>query len=98
MYDKIIQILSISEDDTSALDLIQTLVEICSDEAVAFTHEKDTEKLEELIIRMVCERYNTLDYAGISSVSYSGVSQSFHSDYSDAVRRLMASKRHLKLV
>lgn len=98
MYDKIVQILGISEEDTQAQDLIQTLIDICSDEAIAFTHEKDTEKLEELIIRMVCERYNTLDYEGLSSVSYSGVSQSFHSDYSDAVKRLMASKRHLKLV
>jgi hypothetical protein len=98
MYDKIIQILSISEDDTSALDLIQTLIDICSDEAVAFTHEKDTEKLEEVIIAMVVERYNTLDYAGISSTSYSGVSQSFRDGYSEQVKALIRAKRHLKLV
>lgn len=98
MYDKIVQILGIAEDDTQAQDLIETLIDICSDEAVAFTHEKDTSKLEKLIIAMVVERYNTLDYAGISSTSYSGVSQSFRDGYSEQVKALIRAKRHLKLV
>ena len=90
--------MSISEDDTQTQDLIQTLIDICSDEAQDFTHEKDMTKLEELIIAMVVERYNTLDYAGISSTSYSGVSQSFRDGYSDQVKSLIKAKRHLKLV
>lgn len=98
MFDKIVQILSISADDTSALDLIETLISICTDEAVTFTHEQDTTKLEDLIIRMVCERYNTLDYSGISSTSYSGVSQSFRDGYSEQVKSLIRAKRHLKLI
>jgi hypothetical protein len=98
MYDKIVQILGISEEDTQAQDLIETLIDLCSDEAESFTHEKDTSKLEELIIAMVVERYNTLDYAGISSTSYSGVSQSFRDGYSEQVKALIRAKRHLKLV
>jgi len=98
MYDKIIQILSIDEKDTQALDLVETLIDLCSDEAVAYTNETDVTKLEELIIRMVCERYNTIDYEGLSSVSYSGVSQHFIDGYSDGIKKLIASKRHLKLI
>ena len=98
MYDKIIQILGISEEDTNALDLVETLIDICSDEAVAFTNENDLTQLEDLIIRMVCERYNTIDYEGIESTSYSGVSQHFRDGYSDGIKKLIASKRHLKLI
>ena len=98
MYDKLVQILGISEDDTQAQDLIETLIDICSDEAKSFTYEKDTSKLQELIIAMVCERYNTLDYSGIESTSYSGVSQHFRNGYSDQVKSLIKAKRHLKLV
>lgn len=98
MFDKIVQILSISADDTSALDLIETLIDICTDEAVAFTYEKDTSKLQELIIAMVCERYNTLDYSGIESTSYSGVSQHFRNGYSEHIKSLIRSKRHLKII
>lgn len=98
MYDKIVQILGIAEDDTQAQDLIETLIDICGDEAVAFTYEKDTSKLQELIIAMVCERYNTLDYSGIESISYSGVSQHFRNGYSDQVKSLIRAKRHLKII
>lgn len=98
MFDKIVQILGISADDTSALDLIETLIDICSTEAISFTNEKDTSKIEELIIAMVCERYNTLDYSGISSTSYSGVSQSFRDGYSEHIKSLIRSKRHLKII
>ena len=98
MFDKIIQILGLSETDTQALDLVETLIDICTDEAEILTREPDTTKLEDLIIRMVCERYNVLDYDGLSSVSYSGVSQSFKGDYSDGIKSLIKAKRHIKLV
>ena len=98
MYDKLIQILGIAEDDTQAQDLIETLIDICSNEAESLTNEKDLSKLEELIIAMICERYNTLDYSGISSTSYSGVSQSFRDGYSEHIKSLIRSKRHLKII
>ena len=98
MFDKIIQILGLSETDTQALDLVETLIDICTDEAQVLTHEKDTTKLEDLITRMVCERYNVLDYDGLSSTSYSGVSQSFKGDYSDGIKSLIKAKRHVQLI
>ena len=98
MYDKIVQILGISEEDTQAQDLVETLIDICTDEAKVFTNESDITKLEDLIVRMVCERYNVLDYDGLSAVSYSGVSQSFKGDYSDGIKSLIKARRHIKLV
>lgn len=98
MYDIIVQILEIEKTDTIALDLVDTLLELCTNEAITYTREKEVEKLEDLIIKMVIERYNKLDYDGISSVGYSGVSQHFESDYSDTVKRLIKAKRHLKLI
>lgn len=98
MYDKIIQILGISEEDTNALDIVETLIDICSNEAITLTNESDITKLEDLIVRMVCERFNVLDYEGIESTSYSGVSQHFRDGYSDGIKKLIASKRHIKFI
>lgn len=98
MFDKIIQLLGISKEDTEALDLVDTLIELCTDEALVLTKEKEPKRLEDLIIKMVCERYNTIDYFGISSTSYSGVSQQFYDGYSEAVKSLIRAKRHLVLI
>ena len=98
MYDKLVLILGVDKSDTKTLDLVETLMNLCIDEAKEFTREKDVKKLENLIIKMVIEKYNKLDYAGLNSTSYSGISQNFMSDYSLEVQRLIKSLRHIKII
>jgi hypothetical protein len=98
MKDKLIQLLDIDSSDTEALTKLELLIDICTEEAVAFTNQTDTDELQNLILLMVSERWNKIGYEGFSSYSYSGVSESLLEDYSLTVQRMIASKRKLKSV
>ena len=79
--------------DTSQDALLSTLITQCSDEYLRRTHQ--TEADEPIVNAMVIERYNRLGNEGIQSFSYSGITESFESDYSEQVQKLIRSKTRL---
>ena len=59
--------------------------------------EYDT-KLDEVLKVMVCERFNKLSADGISSQSYSGISESYTDDFSPMIYRSLRKYRKLRTV
>lgn len=79
--------------DTSQDTLLSTLVVQCEEEFLARTHQElPTDSIVDL---MVIERYNKLGNEGATSISYSGISESFESDYSESVQKLIRSKARM---
>lgn len=97
MRNTLITLLGIDNGDNEALANLDLLIYLCTDEAVNFTNNT-ADNLEALITMMVQERWSKLDSMGVSSASYSGVSETYVTDYSEAVQRLIRSKRKLKVV
>lgn len=54
------------------------------------------EKLDEIVKVMVCERFNKLSADGISSQSYSGISESYTDDFSPMIYKGLRKHRKLK--
>lgn len=79
--------------DTSQDALLSTLIDQCSAEYLSRTHQ--TEADEDITTAMAIERYNRLGAEGIQSIGYSGISESYDSDYSEAVQSLIRSKTRL---
>lgn len=96
MLDKIKILLGSSYTDDKE-DLIKILIDICKNEAMNFCHLDYYDKsLDTVVIKMVLQQYNRRGNEGIGSLSFSGVSQNFLTDYTDDVVREL--KRHRKLV
>lgn len=79
--------------DTSQDVLLNTLVIQCEEEFLARTHQE--EPTDSIVDLMVIERYNKLGNEGATSISYSGISESFESDYSESVQKLIRSKARM---
>ena len=84
---------TILQIDDSQNALLVTLIDQCSAEYLTRTHQ--TEPDESIINNMVIERYNRLGNEGLQSFSYSGITESFESDYSEQVQKLIRSKTRL---
>lgn len=96
MLDKIKTLLFISDNDKD--DLLSLLLDLATEEAKQYTHLDDVTKLESVILLMVAEKYNKLGADGLTGRSFSGVSESYESDYSSRVRKLLNSIRHIRTV
>lgn len=94
----LISLLDIAQTDTSALTKLDLLIDICTEEAKAFTNQEDNEIIKNVVIAMVCERWNKLGSEGISSASFNGVSENFIDGYSQTVQSLLRAKRRLRLL
>ena len=79
--------------DDSQDVLLGTLIEQCSEEYLRRTHQSVAD--EAVVNAMVMERYNKLGTEGVQSISYSGISESYDSDYSEATQKLIRSKTRL---
>ena len=79
--------------DNSQDTLLQTLLDQCEAEYIRRTHQ--TEADDPIVIEMAVERYNKLGNEGIQQMNYSGISESYFSDYSDKVKALIRSKTRL---
>lgn len=79
--------------DTSQDTLLSTLVVQCEEEFLARTHQE--EPTDSIVDLMVIERYNKLGNEGVTSIGYSGISESFESDYSESVQKLIRSKARM---
>ena len=54
--------------------------------------------LDEIVKVMVCERYNKLSADGISSHTYSGISESYTDDFSPMIYKSLRKHRKLRTV
>lgn len=97
MKEQLIALLGIDSSDSKALAMLDLLIDICTDEAAAYTNQ-EAENLSSLIKLMVIERYNKLGNEGLSSVSFSGISENYLDDYSASLVRLLQSKRRVKVL
>ena len=84
-------ILQISDDSQDAL--LSTLIEQCSAEYLSRTHQAEAD--EPIVVKMVVEQYNRLGNEGIQSFNYSGINETFESDYSEQVQKLIRSKTRM---
>ncbi|MBQ2086158.1 MAG: phage head-tail connector protein [Oscillospiraceae bacterium] len=87
-------LLQIDPTDTEATARIQALITICENQYLNWTHQTTAD--ENTVTAMVIERWNKFGNEGLSSISYSGISEAYSSDYSDEVKRMIRS--HTRLV
>lgn len=82
--------------NTSVLTL---LINQCKMVATDYCNlEEYDDKLDEIVKVMVCERFNKLSADGISSQSYSGISESYTDDYSPMIYKSLRKHRKLRTV
>jgi len=83
-------------DNTSVLSLLTSQCKmIATDYCNLDTYD---EKLDEIVKVMVCERFNKLSADGISSQSYSGISESYTDDFSPMIYKSLRKHRKLRTV
>lgn len=80
-------------EDTSQDALLTTLIEQCSAEYLSRTHQEESD--DSVVNPMVIEKYNRLGNEGVQSIGYSGINETYESDYSEAVQKLIRSKTRL---
>lgn len=79
--------------DTSQDTLLNSLLDQCEAEYIRRTHQSEAD--DPIVIEMSIERYNKLGNEGISQMNYSGISETYFSDYSDKVVKLIRSKTRM---
>ena len=84
-------LLQISDNSQDAL--LEVLLDQCEEEYLRRTHQKEADY--PIVIEMAVERHNKLGNEGISQMNYSGISESYFSDYSDKVVKLIRSKTRM---
>lgn len=84
-------ILQISDNSQDAL--LDVLIEQCEAEYLSRTHQEEAD--ENIVNKMVIETFNRLGNEGVQSMSYSGISETYESDYSEATQKLIRSKTRL---
>jgi len=84
---------TILQIDDSQDALLFALIEQCSAEYLSRTHQ--TEADDSIVNCMVIERFNRLGNEGVQSISYSGIGETYESDYSEQVQKLIRSKTRL---
>ena len=80
-------------EDTSQDTLLTTLIEQCTAEYLRRTHQSETD--DSVVNPMVIEKYNRLGNEGVQSIGYSGINETYESDYSEATQKLIRSKTRL---
>lgn len=79
--------------------LLDTLIGNAKDFAVSYTGLPEySEKLDHIIFKMVVEDYNRKGSEGISNKNYSGVAESYLTDYSAGIYKALRRFRKIKVV
>jgi hypothetical protein len=79
--------------DDSQYVLLNALIEQCEAEYLRRTHQDETDT--SIVNAMVIEKYNRLGNEGVQSIGYSGINETYESDYSESVQKLIRSKTRL---
>ncbi|SHI90161.1 Phage gp6-like head-tail connector protein [Clostridium amylolyticum] len=97
MLNKIKIALQMSIADTSKDDLLNLMVEDVQEFILNYCNIKELPgRAESLIRRIVVIRYNTLGSEGLSSESYSGISQSFIDGLPKDIKQELGAIRKVK--
>lgn len=80
-------------EDTSQDTLLTTLIEQCTAEYLSRTHQAEAD--ENIVDAMVVEKFNRLGTEGVQNIGYSGITESYESDYSEQTRALIRSKTRM---
>ena len=97
MLDKIKLMLSIIDD--TADDLLNTLIAICKEEAYIYCNLPEyNEKLDNIVVFMVIEKYNRIGSEGTESQSASGISATNESFYSEKIVKMLNKHRRVRCV
>jgi hypothetical protein len=97
MLDKIKLLLSIIDD--TADDLLNTLIAICKEEAYIYCNLPEyNEKLDNIVVFMVIEKYNRIGSEGTESQSASGISATYESFYSEKIVKMLNKHRRVRCV
>ena len=84
-------LLQISDNSQDAL--LEVLLDQCEEEYLRRTHQTVAD--DPIVVEMAVERHNTLGNEGITQMNYSGISETYFSDYSDKVVKLLRSKTRM---
>lgn len=76
--------------------LLTILLDQCKEAAANYCNIEYDEKLDYIVQQMVCERYNKLYSDGISSKSFSGMSESYTDDFSPSIYKQLRKHRKLR--
>lgn len=77
--------------------LLNLLIEMCKEEAMDYCHlDYYDRSLDSAVIKMVIQQYNRRGSEGLTGLSFSGVSQSFTTDYTDDVIRDLRRHRRIQ--
>ena len=79
--------------DNSQDTLLSALLDQCEAEYIRRTHQTVAD--DPIVVEMAVERHNTLGNEGITQMNYSGISETYFSDYSDKVVKLLRSKTRM---
>lgn len=96
MLDKLKLLLGIN--DTSKDSLLNLLLFQATTEAQNITNNPDTLILEPSIIKMAVYQYNRLGTEGLTSESFSGVSNSYQTDYPEPILRELKAHRKIRVI
>lgn len=84
--------------DDSKDPLLLELLSLCKEEALTITRQSDEDKLLTVIRLMAVEKYNKLGSEGLQSVNYSGIAESYETDYSPETVKMLNRLRKIKVV
>lgn len=80
--------------DSTKDALLTVLIQLCRDEAEAYTHNSDIATVAaSTIAQMAVYRYNRLGTEGVDSENYSGVSYAYAGDYPENIMRGLRMQR-----
>ena len=97
MLDKIKLLLGITDD--TADDLLNTLIAICKEEAYIYCNLPEyNEKLDNIVVFMVIEKYNRIGSEGTESQSASGISATYEIFYSEKIVKMLNKHRRVRCV
>lgn len=94
-----IKLLLNRSDDDNIDELLNTLISICKQEAVAYCNlEEYIGDMDFIIIQMVIERYNRIGSESLKSQKASGITANYADYYGEKVVKLLNKFRKLKTV
>ena len=84
--------------DISRDELLSLLIDQCTDNAVSFTNNTDTEAMENVILEMAVYRFNLMGSEGLTRENYSGTGYIYNNGYPDYVLQQLRQFRKLRTV
>lgn len=84
--------------DISKDEILNLLIDQCSDNAMTYTHNDDVESMESVILEMCVYRYNLIGSEGLVRETYSGTGYIYNNDYPDYIYSQLRSFRKIRTI